>query len=194
MHTTIMNQHWFFYSRLILVAIVSIVVVSCSDGSDLSVTSTGPTTNPTGNCSMLLGSNVQVESDFRIDLELKGELGECLPPQGRIVARIYGIDKTYADVPATQIMLIVTPTLAAGEIYPLRFNRSDLDKVEFQSNSTDALNFYVDLFVNIDGAGEICNGDYAPNYDLTEFTLFNETVPFHSLGMFLVELDRRPCQ
>lgn len=169
-------------------------LVSCSNDSNPTETEVKPTSNPDNDCTMLIASSEPVEGDYRIELELRGDIGECLPPEGRVVATIYGYDEFVADAPATVLKQFDVPTLAAGEIYEFGFDRSDLDKIEFQSGVTDELGFYIVPHVNIDGLGEICNGDYRQDFEVTEPTLFNAATFVHPLEMHLTEIDNQPCE
>ncbi len=144
-------------------------------------------------CSFLLASVDEPVADYHIDLVLAFERSGCLPREATIRAIVFGFDNLIADASATALIDVELAARAPGEIYSLRFAADAFDRIEFQSGATDALGFYVNLTVDINGDGIICNGDFRQDFDRSRLQFFDLSNQRINHELYITVIDNLPC-
>ncbi len=115
---------------------------------------------------------VPSDADFKVDLTLTNNTINTqlmtLQDLPQVTFTIWGYDGLAADVSATRIKVASFDLRPQSVPYYLRFSDSDLQSIEYQSGSTDSLRYYITMGVDVDGDGQICNGDLRQNYALSQ--------------------------
>ncbi len=121
------------------------------------------------------------------NVALKGNHAISTTPV-QLIYRLYGYDSRLTDSIATLIFETVSgidtlPTTVSLE-WPLDAHHIIRPPVSSEENARFYLNLQVDL--NMDG--QICNGDLIQDYSLTDFFTLG-SVPIETLEFFLTKLD-----
>lgn len=115
---------------------------------------------------------VPSDADFKVDLTLTNDAINtqlmAMQDLPKVTFTIWGYDELAADVSATSIKVASFDLRPQSVPYYLRFSDSDIQSIEYQSGSTDSLRYYITMGIDVDGDGQICNGDLRQNYAVSQ--------------------------
>ena len=110
-------------------------------------------------------------ADFNAALTLVSDdinnrlIGQQTP--ANVIFTVWGFDELAADASATKLKESAFDVRPQSVPYFLRFDKSDIDSIEFQSGQPDSIKYYITVGVDVDADGIICNGDYRQDYAVT---------------------------
>jgi len=136
-------------------------------------------------------------ADYNIDITLRDDLIDnkliMLESLPKVVFTVWGFDELVADVSASEILKSEFPLRPQSVPYPLRFDASELQSIEFQSGQPDAIKYYVTFGVDVDGDGSICNGDFRQDYNLSRPERFPVSLSKVSQSIEIIEVNGEIC-
>lgn len=132
--------------------------------------------------------------DFQLDVALIHPDGQCLPPTTKVSYWVYGYDNFVADVSATRMGEWMQVPVHSGDFFRIGLDAAAFDLIEYQSGVVESLRFYTGFSVDLDGNGEVCNGDLAQNYDVTDFASYPYSKNYVLEVVQLKVIDYKPCQ
>lgn len=130
----------------------------------------------------------QNSSTSTYSVALKGNDTIASTPS-QLVYRLYGYDPGLADVSATLVFekVITVDTLPTTVTLEWPLNASSL--IRPPVSSVDSARFYLNLQIDIDMDGQLCNGDLAQDYSQTDFFTVQGT-PAEVIEYYLTTIDR----
>ena len=136
-------------------------------------------------------------ADYNIDIMLRNDAidrqlikQESLPA---VTFTVWGFDDLAADVAATEIHKSEFPLRPQSVPYPLRFDESVFQSIEFQSGRPEAVKYYITFGVDVDGDGGVCNGDFRQDYSLSAPERFPLAVANVSQSIEIIEVSGEIC-
>jgi len=136
-------------------------------------------------------------ADYNVDIALRSDLIdnqlmklESLP---NVVFTVWGFDELVADVSASEIFSSEFPLRPQSVPYPLRFSASDFESIEFQSGQPEAVKYYITFGIDVDGDGNVCNGDFRQNYNVSRPERFPVTLANISQDIEIIEVSGEIC-
>ncbi len=136
-------------------------------------------------------------ADYNFDITLRNNaiddklmLRETLP---NVMFTVWGFDELAADVSATEIFTSEFPLRPQSVFYPLRFNASDFQLIEFQSGRPEALKYYVTFGIDVDEDRKVCNGDFRQDYSVSRPERFPATNSNVSRSYEVIEVIGEIC-
>lgn len=148
-------------------AVMAVCVTACATGSKSAVDNSAGTP--------VLPSTqdypVPDAADFNVDLTLVNVAIDsqllAMQDSPQVTFTVWGYDELAADTSASSLLVSSYDLRPQSVPYYLRFSESDLQSIEYQSGSANSLRFYITMNVDVDGDGQICNGDFRQDYSIS---------------------------
>lgn len=134
-------------------------------------------------------------TDYILNVEIIGPSDSCLPQENIVNVQLFGFDEFVADTVANSLLGEWKKIAWQGDDYfQVGFNDADWINVEPQSGGENALFYYIHIESDLNGDGNICNGDLVRDFDVSpELEFFSSSQKLALLSIQMKTIDDVLC-
>jgi hypothetical protein len=118
----------------------------------------------------------------------------AFPAEARAIVWLWGYDEYLADASATLVASYVLPIVEMSALdVEVPDQPHELIDQGFGPVSAEDARFYFNVYVDLNGDGQLCPGDLRQDFDVTEFATF--AIPPTTIDVAVTEIDSAgPCE